>query len=540
MDLVSSHEANVNHIDSHESSQTTSPTPIVASHRSNNPSVIAIPSMPNTTPRLSRLLDSEPGGQEESSASKESLTTEEKPTCPISPTIVLLDKEVEKCAAKGNGRSKELELMEMVRDKYKKVSADRDQLLKKNLALNNSLQKAHAQITLRSTEAQKLVKQSHRESSQWKDFANAAQVENAELVTEVQRMREKLELMDPDNLEIVKQYQDLVKDLQKCHIVMGKEKESRIRLENLRGELEIQLEQEKVSAMFKVEAKEAEFKSNIKKLEAHNCSLLQQLNGLKINLSNTKIGCDISKSETQMLKWLLEQRKGKNQKRHQIHRGKASHVRSCSVESAGKILKPRLHRTGSQSHRQPDDDMTVTLGLVMARAEKHQKEFNKLYEQYQVVLKERDEATDRVESLKKRVEYEFPINDQMSEEAPNREESGTERPLDYLEIHSHNQHQKASDMKMSSDTLVAKIEVLEMELRHKSRIITYLEREHADQLGNVLHYQDPHRPLKKWEHTRYQIFKADVGDREEELQGEDEQLLLNGETIVVNHDATEI
>jgi len=462
------------------------------------------------------------------------LTSEEKPTCPTSPTIALLDKEVEKCAARGNVRSKELELLEMVRDKYKKVSADRDQLLKKNLALNNDLQKAHAQITLQTTEAQKLVKQSQRESSQWRDFATAAEMENGELVAEAQRMREKLELMDPDNLEIVKQYQDLVKDLQQCHVVMGKEKDNRIQLENVCDELEIKLEQEKVSAMFKVEAKEAEFKSNIKKLEAHNCSLIQQLEGLKINLSNNKIGCDISKSETQMLKWLLEQRNGKSKKTDQLRRGRASHARSCSVESAGKLLKPSTHRTRSQTHRQPDDDMTVTLGLVMARAEKHQKEFNKLYEQYQVILKERDEAAERAESLQRRVEYEYSINDQI-DDAPNREESGPERNL---EIHSKKEQQKAS--KMSSDSLVAKIEVLEMEVRHKSRIITYLEREHADQLGNVLHYQDPHRPLKKWEHTRYQIFKGDAVDREEELQGGDEQVLLNGETIVVPHDATEI
>merc|ERR1719193_802406 len=110
----------------------------------------------------------------------------------------------------------------------------------------------------------------------------------------------------------------------------------------------------------------------------------------------------------------------------------------------------------------------------------------------------------------------------MIDDAPNREESGPERQVDYLEIHSQKEQQKAS--KLSSDSLVAKIEVLEMEVRHKSRIITYLEREHADQLGNVLHYQDPHRPLKKWEHTRYQIFKADVVHREEELQGGNEQV----------------
>ena len=109
---------------------------------------------------------------------------------------------------------------------------------------------ANANFTVQTKEAQKLIRQSERESTQWMQFAKAVQVENTALMVDVDSNMEQLELVNPENIATVKRYQQLMKDLQKSQITMGKEKHNRVQLEKILGELEVELEKEKQKRLF--------------------------------------------------------------------------------------------------------------------------------------------------------------------------------------------------------------------------------------------------------------------------------------------------
>jgi len=429
--------------------------------------------------------------------------------------------------------------LEAMREKYKHVCMNRDQLLKRNFALNNDLKKTQAQITVRTKEAQKLVKQSQRESAQWKEFATAAQNENTVLIPEVEKLRNRLESIDPENLEIVKQYQDLLKKVKECQSELGKEREHRKRLQQVSAEIEIELEQEKVQAMFNAEAQEADFKSKRKNAKSYNASLLQRLEGLKLKLNSEKVRLDIVKSCNQIRRWLVEQGDKEKKPTELVRHGRRrASISKASSESTGS------HRgSQKQSPRKDEtvqDEMSAALNRIVNQTENEQTKFRSLYDQYLGVAKERDDAVKELASLQKRAEEEFSNCDLQNHE----NESGDDdsQPLigpDFSESRSQMQQlQKTKPIRRSSGTLVAKIEILEMELRQKSRMIQYLERENADQLGNVIYSQDPSRPLKKWEHTRYEIFKGagmDMGEGLEigEISSEaDDEQILSGEREV--------
>jgi len=426
------------------------------------------------------------------------------------------------------------EKLESMREKYKHVCMNRDQLLKKNLALSNALKKTQAQMTVRKKEAQKLVKQAQRESSQWKEFATAAENENTVLIPEVDKLRSQLQLVDPKDLESVKQYQNLVKKLKESQSELGKEREQRKKLQQISAEIEIELEQEKVTAMFNAEALEADFKSKRKSAELYNTSLEQRLEGLELNLNSSKLGLETLKNCCQLKRWLVEQsEKEKNPTelvRHGRRRASISRVSSDSARSFSSNQKTA--RKDDNSH----DELSAALKRIMSQAEKEQTKFRNLYEQYLAATNERDAAVKDLASLQRRAEEELSNYDPQNQDNLSGDEES--QPLigpDFSESRSQMQQLQKSPKRRSSGTLVAKIEILEMEVKQKSRMIQYLERESADQLGNVIYFQDPSRPLKKWEHTRYEIFKGggvDMGDGLEmgDVSSDaDEEQMLGGE-----------
>lgn len=439
-----------------------------------------------------------------------------------------------KVISQADGSLNLVEKLEAMREKYKHVCKNRDQLLKKNLALNNDLKKTQAQMTVRTKEAQKLVKQSQRESSQWKEFATAAENENTVLIPEVDKLRSQLQLIDPKDLESVKQYQNLVKKLKECQSQLGKEREQRKKLQQISAEIEIELEQEKVTAMFNAEALEADFKNQRKSAESYNTSLEQRLEGLKLNLSSAKVALETLKNCCQIRQWLIEQsEKEKNPTELVRHGRRRASITRVSSESTGSFR-------GSQKTARKDDnsheELSATLKRIMTQSEKEQTKFRSLYEQYLAVTNERDAAVKDLASLQRRAEEELSNFDPQNQDNISGDDES--QPLigpDFSESRSQMQQLQKTPKRRSSGTLVAKIEILEMELKQKSRMIQYLERESADQLGNVIYFQDPSRPLKKWEHTRYEIFKGggvDMGDGLEmgDVSSEaDEEQMMGGE-----------
>lgn len=182
--------------------------------------------------------------------------------------------------------------------------------------------------------------------------------------------------------------------------------------------------------------------------------------------------------------------------------------------------------------------MTVALSLVMARTAKHQKEFNKLYEQYQVIVKERDEAVEKADLLHLRFGEQI-VNDPLDPIFDSSEpEAETESGAD---------HRKSQRINNSTENLTKKNELLEMELRHKSKIITYLERElHGQLRSSQSHNTLRHRgsgPLPKWEATRNQIFHSTNADEEAydgEVDDEGEQKQAEVDWEVEDEDAPSI
>jgi len=426
------------------------------------------------------------------------------------------------------------EKLESMREKYKHVCMNRDQLLKKNLALSNALKKTQAQMTVRKKEAQKLVKQAQRESSQWKEFATAAENENTVLIPEVDKLRSQLQLVDPKDLESVKQYQNLVKKLKESQSELGKEREQRKKLQQISAEIEIELEQEKVTAMFNAEALEADFKSQRKIAESYNASLEQRLEGLELSLNSAKLGLETLKNCCQVRRWLVKQsEKEKNPTELVRHGRRRASISRVSSDSGGSIRGNQITaRKDDNSH----DELSATLKRIMTQAEKEQTKFRSLYEQYLAATNERDAAVKDLASLQRRAEEELSNFDPQNQDNISADEES--QPLigpDFSESRSQMQQLQKSPKRRSSGTLVAKIEILEMEVKQKSRMIQYLERESADQLGNVIYFQDPSRPLKKWEHTRYEIFKGggvDMGDGLEmgDVSSDaDEEQMLGGE-----------
>jgi len=468
--------------------------------------------------------------------------------------------------------------LEAMKEKYHSAIKDRDQLLAKNLNLSSNLKKSQAQKTIQKKEAQRLVSQAQRESAQWKEFATSAQTENAALVNQVNALEGKLQLVDPETLEAVKQYQTLMVELEQCKETNMKLREQKMKLQKREGELEIMLEQEKLASKLAVEMRAAELNSIIERVESSNVSLLQQIQALTISLNNAKIETDIARSESQMLRWLLDERKRSkepttsspksqayskmvdtrgdeapiNQKiiEEDNHVGEKEtfmdpenkghmtshslqqsillgHSRSCSMQSAAEISRRRSNGT-------VEENMTVALSLVMARTAKHQKEFNKLYDQYQVVVKERDEAVGKADLLHLRFGEQI-VNDPLNPIFDSSEqEAETESTAD---------QGNSRRINNSTENLTKKNELLELELKHKKKIITYLERELHGQLRSSNSMGTFRGPIQKWEHTRNQIFSSTNGDDEQyegELEDDGEQKQAEDDWDAEDEDAPSI
>jgi len=502
-------------------------------------------------------------------------------TAPLSPTYKNLEQEVSKVISTGHVGPDLSVKFEAMKEKYHNATKDRDQLLANNLTLSSNLKKSQAQKTIQKKEAQRLVSQAQRESAQWKEFATTAQTENAALVNQVNALEEKLQLVDPETLEAVKQYQTLMVELQQCKETNMKLREQKMKLQKKEGELEIMLEQEKLASKLAVEMRAAELNSTIERVESSNVSLRQNIQALTISLNNAKIETDIARSESQMLRWLLDERKRNKQEsptsspnsqdkvyaktvdtrddempmnqkiieedRHmgeketfldpenKGHRASHSmqqsiltgHSRSCSMQSAAEISRRRANGT-------VEENMTVALSLVMARTAKHQKEFNKLYEQYQVVVKERDEAVEKADLLHLRFGEQI-VNDPLD---PIFDSSEPE-----AEAESTADRRNTRRINNTTENLTKKNELLELELKHKKKIITYLERELHGQLRSTSSMSALRGPIQKWEHTRNQIFSSTNGEEEQyegELEDDGEQKQAEDDWEAEDEDAASI
>jgi len=461
----------------------------------------------------------------------------------LSPTYKLHEVEISPVFWSGNiGPNFKVELEDMTA-KYYSILIDRDRLLAQNISLTKDLQKSRAQVTIQKNETKKLVMKAQRESAQWKEFATSAQTDNASLVKEVQMLKEKLELVDPENLEAVKQYRNLMNHLEKCKEMNKKLREQKLALEKRAGELAIKLEQEKLAAKITFEMRLGELSQNADRVENHNASLRQQVHGLSISLKNAQIETDISRSESKMLKWLLDEKRrnetfddvvakspkvvteGQIKQKTDEEESQSvifqdisldplnkQHVLPSSVKDSKPPRKRALNMQSAagkgcnslSSLGNVEENMTEALSLVMSSTAKHQKEFQKLYEQYQLVVKERDEAVEKLDIMQHRFEKQLQndVVDAVVDSDPETED------------------QNSNLKNISSETLVKKIELLEMELRHKTKIISYLERELRGQLKSSVNYNMNLSPLRKWELTRNEIFSGIDGE-EESPDGED-------------------
>jgi len=453
-----------------------------------------------------------------------------------SPNFQALTKALDKALHTKGGKKGNQELLKRfstMEEKYHSILQERDSLLKKNHALEKGLRKAHSQITIKAKESEKLAKAAGRESNQWKEFATRAQTENAELQKQIKEQREKLELMSPKKFEAVEQYTELVKELERCQEVLEKNKARTNELEKIRGDLEIQLEQEKAKSLEQLDQKEATKEQEKRTLGNRISYWEKKFEGLMISLNNAQIETEIAKSESEMLKGLLENRKkeeeepNRNPKRRDRREAQQSQVQKSQSASASRTTRRRRSNSvgsnplaaytgrgrGSQGRRSETESVALPLAQIMAKTDKKEQEFKKLYQSYQVILKERDDAMELAEKLQQRVDSELANEEQSQQEQSDMSErDDEEEDLDDEEVAARKRKLSMHRRNSSSTTLTAKIDVLEMELRHKSKIITHLERE-VGRLGSLS--ATPNRPLKKWEQTRNQIFGYSNNDEDD-------------------------
>jgi len=374
-------------------------------------------------------------------------------------------------------------LLEGVREKYHRTKLDRDQLVKKNLKLSKDLQKAQVLHSSKIQENEQLVQKSQTESVRWKELATAVQTANSELVENMENMGEQLEFLAPQNLAVVKQQTNgLVKEVANCEISIKREMEQRIMFEKARKELAVKLIQEKALSKANAQAQEVEFRNVSKKLEQENISLEQQIESARMELENIQRQTDVIKNEGHLLKWISRQRKIKDEQLPVGH--------------------------GSE-HLKSKEEAKLVLSNIIDQVRKHRNYFSKLLELCKSVMTERDKTVEEAAQLKIRLREEFGNEDmvrmddrQLRLECSEDESSVTEREKKIL-IRRGSSYQN----------LTAKIGVLEMESRHKSKMIRVLEQEQVDEYAGVVRHHrqgtNVNRSLEKLDYTRYQIYGDD-------------------------------
>jgi len=372
--------------------------------------------------------------------------------------------------------------LEAVREKYHRTKVDRDQLVQKNFALSKDLQKAEALHVIKIRETEQLVQQSQTESTRWKELATAVQTANAGLVDSMETMSKQLKCLVPETFARVKHQQNsLVEELEHCETTIKNEIEQRRNLEMAKEELEAKLRQEKASALASANAQNLEYQDISKKLETETNSLEQQIQDVTLELENTKRQTKVFEREGQLLKWMFGQQQMDEEEFPANHDGEPLR----SNEEAKVVLSDIIEQVGQQRNY-----------------------YNKLDDLCKCVLMERDRIMEQIELLKVRLGNDCSVDGvvrlgdrQSSLESPSEiEMSDTERVKQHW-IRRGSSYQN----------LTAKIGVLQMESRHKSKMIQVLEQEHEEDYSVVRH---EHRwasnvkrsPAEKWEYSRFHMF----------------------------------
>jgi len=372
--------------------------------------------------------------------------------------------------------------LEDVREKYHRTKLDRDQLVKKNLKLSKDLQKARALNNTKIQENVQLVQQSQTESVRWKELATAAQTANAELVENMESMGEQLEFLAPQNLSIVKpQTRVLDEELANCEIAIKQEMGQTIKLEKARKDLEVKLMEEKAWSNANAKAKEIEFRDVSKKLEQENISLEQQIQEATIELENIQREMDVIKNDEYLLKWNSEQG-----------------------------IEEQIPVNHCSEHPKSMEEAKLLLANIIEQVRKDRKYFGSLFELCKLVVTERDKTMEEADELKIRLREEFSKENPLwIGERQSSFDNGSEDESCDAE-----RQRKILIRRGSYENLTAKIGVLQMESRHKSKLIEVLEQEQVDEYGGVVRHDNRwvsnvNRSIEKLDYTRYQIYGDD-------------------------------
>jgi len=374
--------------------------------------------------------------------------------------------------------------LEAIQEKYHSTKLDRDKLVKKNYILSKDLQKAESLNAVRIKENEQLVQKSQTESVRWKELATAVQTANAELVQSMETMSEQLDFLAPQNFALVKQQRNgLVEEIAHCEKTIKNEVEQRRILEKARKELDAKLKQEKASVLATSKAREAEMSAISKKLELENLSLEKQIKDFTLELEDTQRQADILEKEGKLLKWMLEQND--------------MEVDEPPTHQEGELLKS-------------NDEATLVLSKTIEQVGKQRNYFNQLYEIYNSIVTDKDKTFEETEMLKIRLGIELENEDTVRVDDFQSMSSPTEDEMSDTERIKKHWIRRGS----SFQNLTAKIGVLQMESRHKSKMIQVLEQEGDEYGGHDNRWGNRNRSLDKWEYNRYQMYGHNVVENE--------------------------
>jgi len=340
--------------------------------------------------------------------------------------------------------------LEAIQEKYYNTKLDRDQLVKRNLILSKDLQNAEALITKKIQENEQLVQQSQTESAHWKEQATAVQTENAKLVKNLENMGVQLEFLDPENFARVKEQQNgIVEELAYCEVSIKKETEQRRKLENARKELEEKLEREKASTITHLREQEMMFRNISKKLELEKISIEQQIKDATLELQNCERRNDIVEKVGKQPKMMLE---------------------------LNEVEDEWLPASFNVEPLRSNDKSSLVFSNIIEQVGMQRIYLGKLHELCNSVVIERDRTMEEVELLKVRLGEDF-----MNEEAlPSTIESDSEDLSELQRLKQEQLIRKASSHK----SLAAKIRVLQLESRHKSKMIQFLQQDKFDEFDS--------------------------------------------------------
>jgi len=327
----------------------------------------------------------------------------------------------------------------------------------------------------------------------------------------METMGEQLKFLVPENLKLVKQQQNgLVEELEHCETTIKNEMEQRRMLEKDREELEVKLKQEKASALSNAKAQEVEFQNVSKKLELETTSLEQQIKDVTLELENTKRQTEIFEREGQLLQWLMFEQHNKDDEQ-------------LPARVVGEPLKS-------------NEEAKLLLSNIIEQVGKQRKYCSKLHELCTSVVMERDKTMEEVELLKIRLGEEYSVDDTVR---VGDRMSSIESPSD-IDMSDTERLKKRIRRGSSYENLTAKIGVLQMESRHKSKIIQVLEQEQDEEYSSVVRNDNlwgsnVHRSQDRLEYNRYQMYGYRDGENGQSASSDSAELGDDEGESVIDH-----